>query len=185
VPEFGAVKVPATPEAIAVHHIENMDAKLMTRSLQHAAGGAKGRAKWTEYLKPFGGRLYRPDPAPAEAGSRSNWNRRRASRPNPRASWRLPTRCLSRRIANRNKINCCRIRLEDLPRIFSKGEDQMNLVSKWVNWYRVDCTWCRGVRRGFCTRAAGKAGTADAGYCYTGGDTRSPPASYDAVESVN
>jgi len=35
------------------------------------------------------------------------------------------------------------------------------------NWYRVDCTWCRGVRRGFCTRAAGKAGTADAGYCYT------------------
>ena len=67
VPEFGAVKVPATPEAIAVHHIENMDAKLMTalavtRFARHESDG-----NWTDYIKSFGGRLCRPDVAPGDA----------------------------------------------------------------------------------------------------------------------
>ena len=66
-PEFGSPKTPATPEAIAVHQIENLDAKLMmsigaTRG--ESAAGAGGH--WTEYMKAFGGRLYRPDVAPAE-----------------------------------------------------------------------------------------------------------------------
>jgi hypothetical protein len=77
-PEFGAARLPSTPEAIAVHMIENMDAKLMmalavTREPAGAEGGADAsRGNWTEYLKAFGGRLYRPDvapgpqPAPAE-----------------------------------------------------------------------------------------------------------------------
>ena len=66
VPEFGAVKIPATPEAIAVHHIENMDAKL-TSSLSVTRGDRpEAEGNWTEYLKPFGGRLYRRDVAPAE-----------------------------------------------------------------------------------------------------------------------
>jgi 3'-5' exoribonuclease len=65
---FGSARNPLTPEAIAVHMIENMDAKLMmslgaTRGA--AAPGAEGR--WTEYMKAFGGRLYRPDVAPADA----------------------------------------------------------------------------------------------------------------------
>lgn len=65
-PEFGAVKPPSTPEAIAVHILENMDAKLMmalthTRDVAESAEG-----NWTEYLKAFGGRLYRPDVAPEE-----------------------------------------------------------------------------------------------------------------------
>jgi 3'-5' exoribonuclease len=68
VPEFGAIKPPSTPEAIAVHGIENLDAKLMM-SLSATRGepsnGAEGN--WTEYMKAFGGRLYRPDPAPADA----------------------------------------------------------------------------------------------------------------------
>jgi 3'-5' exoribonuclease len=69
VPEFGAVKIPATPEALAVHHIENMDAKLMSAlTATRGEGRREGEGKWTEYLKPFGGRLYRPDPAPSEAG---------------------------------------------------------------------------------------------------------------------
>ena len=67
VPEFGAVKVPATPEAIAVHHIENMDAKLMTALAATRNRRQEGEGNWTEYLKAFGGRLYRPDVAPAEA----------------------------------------------------------------------------------------------------------------------
>ncbi|MBC8108990.1 MAG: HD domain-containing protein, partial [Anaerolineae bacterium] len=67
-PEFGSPKVPATPEAIAVHMIENMDAKLTmalraTRWEQHA--GMDGN--WTEYMKAFNGKLYRPDVAPAVA----------------------------------------------------------------------------------------------------------------------
>lgn len=68
-PEFGSPKCPATPEAIAVHMIENMDAKL-TMALTATRGeaspsGAEGN--WTEYMKAFGGRLYRPDVAPADA----------------------------------------------------------------------------------------------------------------------
>jgi 3'-5' exoribonuclease len=68
-PEFGAVKTPATPEAIAVHVIENLDAKLMM-ALHSTRGEVAEEAEgnWTEYMKQFGGRLYRPDPAPAEVG---------------------------------------------------------------------------------------------------------------------
>ena len=68
-PEFGSPKTPATPEAIAVHTIENLDAKLMM-SLGATRGdrgeSAAGEGNWTEYMKAFGGRLYRPDVAPAD-----------------------------------------------------------------------------------------------------------------------
>ncbi|HVT88184.1 MAG TPA: hypothetical protein VHD56_04980 [Tepidisphaeraceae bacterium] len=67
VPEFGAIKPPSTPEAIAVHFIENMDAKLMM-SLCATRGPDVGEGNWTEYMKAFNGRLYRPDVAPAEIG---------------------------------------------------------------------------------------------------------------------
>jgi 3'-5' exoribonuclease len=69
VPEFGAIKPPGTPEAIAVHMIENMDAKL-TMSLSATRGSEKpagSEGNWTEYMKAFGGRLYRPDVAPGDA----------------------------------------------------------------------------------------------------------------------
>ncbi|HZL37116.1 MAG TPA: HD domain-containing protein [Tepidisphaeraceae bacterium] len=68
VPEFGAAKVPATPEALAVHAIENMDAKLMTALHATRGDGISGEGNWTEYLKSFNGRLYRPDVALADAG---------------------------------------------------------------------------------------------------------------------
>jgi 3'-5' exoribonuclease len=73
VPEFGAAKTPATPEAIAVHVIENLDAKMMmalgvTRGEQ--AENAEGN--WTEYQKAFGGRLFRPDVAPADVEESDN-----------------------------------------------------------------------------------------------------------------
>jgi len=65
--EFGAVKIPATPEAIAVHMIENLDAKLMM-SLAATRGEPGGNAEgnWSEYVKSLGTRLYRPDVAFAE-----------------------------------------------------------------------------------------------------------------------
>ena len=66
-PEFGAIKVPCTPEAIAVHFIENLDAKLMMSLSATRGDGATGEGNWTEYMKAFGVRLYRPDVCADEA----------------------------------------------------------------------------------------------------------------------
>jgi hypothetical protein len=64
-PEFGAARIPSTPEAIAVHVIENLDAKLMM-ALQITRGETAAESNWTEYQKAFNGRLYRPDTAPCD-----------------------------------------------------------------------------------------------------------------------
>ena len=64
--EFGSPRLPSTPEAIAVHMIENMDAKLMM-SLTATRGEGVPDGSWTEYQKAFNGKLYRPDVAPADA----------------------------------------------------------------------------------------------------------------------
>ncbi len=66
-PEFGAARVPSTPEAIAVHVIENLDAKLMMALESTRGEGINGEGNWTEYMKAFNGRLYRPDVATPEA----------------------------------------------------------------------------------------------------------------------
>jgi len=66
-PEFGAARVPSTPEAIAVHIIENLDAKLMMALTATRDEKAPAEGNWTEYLKQFNTRLYRPDVAPADA----------------------------------------------------------------------------------------------------------------------
>ncbi len=71
--QFGSPKTPATPEALAVHAIENMDAKL-TMALaacrrEAALAGVGTEGNWTEYLKAFSGKMYRPDVAPADEGS--------------------------------------------------------------------------------------------------------------------
>jgi 3'-5' exoribonuclease len=65
--EFGSPRTPSTPEAIAVHTLENMDAKLMmSLGATRWDGGASAEGNWTEYMKAFGGKLYRPDVAPAD-----------------------------------------------------------------------------------------------------------------------
>lgn len=64
--QFGAAKTPATAEAIAVHVIENMDAKL-TMVLQATRDAETiGEGNWTEYMKAFNGRMFKPDVAPAD-----------------------------------------------------------------------------------------------------------------------
>jgi 3'-5' exoribonuclease len=66
-PEFGAARTPSTPEAIAVHVIENLDAKLMMALYAtRQPGVTNGEGNWTEYVKALNGRLYRPDLAPPE-----------------------------------------------------------------------------------------------------------------------
>ena len=65
--EFGSPKTPATPEALAVHSLENMDAKLtMALTATRGEQSVGVESNWTEYLKAFGGRMYRPDVAPME-----------------------------------------------------------------------------------------------------------------------
>jgi len=75
---FGSARNPSTPEAMMVHFIDDMDAKMMmalsaTRGKGGADGaaagphGGNGESSWTEYMKAFNGRLYRPDVAPADA----------------------------------------------------------------------------------------------------------------------
>jgi 3'-5' exoribonuclease len=64
--EFGSPKTPATPEALAVHALENLDAKLMMALSACRADATNSEGNWTEYMKAFGGRMYRPDVAPAE-----------------------------------------------------------------------------------------------------------------------
>ena len=58
-------------QALAQFHkcaLENMDAKLMI-ALSSCRGEAAASAEgnWTEYLKAFSGKLFRPDVAPADA----------------------------------------------------------------------------------------------------------------------
>jgi 3'-5' exoribonuclease len=72
-PEFGSPRAPATPEAIAVHMIENMDAKLMM-ALSACRGEEVADGNWTEYMKAFSGKLYRPDVAPVDAAETPDLN---------------------------------------------------------------------------------------------------------------
>ena len=75
---FGSAKSPATPEAWAIHMIENMDAKL-TMALT-ACRWDDSAATWTDYHRAFDGKLFRPDviaaadaaAAPPEPASEEN-----------------------------------------------------------------------------------------------------------------
>ena len=62
-PEHGALKTPMTPEAIAFHFLDNLDAKMamledMERALPADDGSQKGR--WTDYKPTLGKRIYFP-----------------------------------------------------------------------------------------------------------------------------
>jgi len=67
VPEFGALKLPATPEAIFISNLDNLDAK-MNMALAAAdrdkldAGQDRG-GDFTEKVWALGTRLFRPDPS--------------------------------------------------------------------------------------------------------------------------
>lgn len=64
--EFGSPKLPATPEALVVHTLENLDAKLMMVLAACRGEGVGATGNWTEYLKAFGGKMFRPDVAPCD-----------------------------------------------------------------------------------------------------------------------
>ncbi len=64
--EFGSPKQPATPEAIAVHMIENLDAKLTMSLGATRDDESTSEGNWTEFMKAFNVRMYKPDVAPAD-----------------------------------------------------------------------------------------------------------------------
>ncbi len=68
-PEFGALKLPATPEAIFVSNLDNLDAKMQMALDATGRNDAETQATsedlnghFTEKLWALGTRLYRPDP---------------------------------------------------------------------------------------------------------------------------
>ncbi len=67
IPEHGAVKLPATPEAIFVAMLDNLDAKTATALAHTRADSARETdGPFTEKVWALGTRLYRPDPLKPE-----------------------------------------------------------------------------------------------------------------------
>ncbi len=58
--EFGSPKLPATPEAIAIHYLDNLDAKvhMFLREIENDADPA---SHWTQYHRALETRVYKPD----------------------------------------------------------------------------------------------------------------------------
>ena len=63
--EFGSPKLPMTAEAFALHHIDNLDAKLHA-FFRDVAADADPVRRWTGFNKMFGGALYKGMDEPAE-----------------------------------------------------------------------------------------------------------------------
>ncbi len=58
--EFGSPKVPAVPEAVAVHHLDNLDAKIHM-FLAEIETDRDPQSKWTNYNKALETKVYKPD----------------------------------------------------------------------------------------------------------------------------
>lgn len=68
-PEFGALKIPATPEAIFISNLDNLDAK-MNLAIGEARNPDKpGDAEFTEKIWALDTRLYKPDPTTVKPSS--------------------------------------------------------------------------------------------------------------------
>ena len=61
--EFGSPRLPMTPEAVALHYIDNIDAKLhlFTREIRDDPGR---ESSWTPFNPSLGRRLFKGRPAP-------------------------------------------------------------------------------------------------------------------------
>ncbi len=61
--EFGSPKLPAVPEAIAVHYLDNLDAKIY-QALHAITTDNDEQADWTGFLQSLGTKLYKRDVVP-------------------------------------------------------------------------------------------------------------------------
>ncbi|MDO8632517.1 MAG: hypothetical protein Q7R41_18700, partial [Phycisphaerales bacterium] len=57
---FGSPKLPAVPEAIAVHYIDNLDAKL-SMFFADIENDRDPASRWTNYNKALETKVYKPD----------------------------------------------------------------------------------------------------------------------------
>jgi 3'-5' exoribonuclease len=58
--EFGSPKLPATPEAIAIHHLDNLDAKL-NMYLGKIKNDPDQESDWTDYVRGLDTKIYKKD----------------------------------------------------------------------------------------------------------------------------
>jgi len=58
--EFGSPKLPATPEAIAIHHLDNLDAKL-NLYLSKIKNDPDPAGEWTEYVRAAETKIFKKD----------------------------------------------------------------------------------------------------------------------------
>ena len=58
--DYGSPKLPATPEAIAIHHLDNLDAKLHM-FLRHIDDDPDPKSHWTKYVRGLDTRIYKRD----------------------------------------------------------------------------------------------------------------------------
>ena len=58
--EFGSPRLPAMPEAIAIHHLDNLDAKIH-QFLAAIGNDRDPDSPWTEYQRALETRVYKPD----------------------------------------------------------------------------------------------------------------------------
>jgi 3'-5' exoribonuclease len=63
--EFGSPKLPMTLEAVALHHLDNLDAKIHSFE-QQMREDPNVESPWTTYIANLGRKLYKGDPAGAE-----------------------------------------------------------------------------------------------------------------------
>ncbi len=59
--EFGSPKLPATPEAFAVHYLDNLDAKIY-QSLAAIRDAKDEGSDWTEYVRALQRKIYKGHP---------------------------------------------------------------------------------------------------------------------------
>ncbi len=58
--EFGSPRLPATAEAIMLHYLDNLDAKL-AMVFEALAGDTDASSEWTGYVRALESRIYKPD----------------------------------------------------------------------------------------------------------------------------
>jgi 3'-5' exoribonuclease len=66
--EFGSPKLPAIPEAIAVHHLDNLDAKI-SMYLGEITGDPNPTGHWTNYNRALATKIYKPDVMGVRSGA--------------------------------------------------------------------------------------------------------------------
>jgi 3'-5' exoribonuclease len=59
--EFGSPKLPALPEAIAVHHLDNLDAKVYM-FLREIEEDRDPQSRWTNFSRVLSSKVYKHDP---------------------------------------------------------------------------------------------------------------------------